>query len=224
MKKRGRFESELEKPADKEILCGWCGEKMTVTHHWIPVLNHWTHAAIHVRCQDEYYRQASQKSHKSQEREIPERFIRFDPTLADSSALDACAAFTPDSKLRTLVLVGVPRRGKSRIMWATIAQFFDLLELQTGVRRWVDYYLFADLVSELDRGQLNRLKVAKYAFLDDVGSVESYGRERAALQQVIRARIQSNRDWFFLTIDSLNFDLGLQDFLKGRATTHYIDK
>ena len=222
---RGKFECELEKPADKEIACMLCRQPMWVTHYWIGVVNHWWHATVHERCLDAYdaLRRKSQLS-VVKGREVPERFLDFNHALADQEALAIAKSFTPDSKLRTLALIGVPRRGKSRIMWAVVTQFFDLLELKTGADCWIQYFIFPDLVSELDRVMLNRLKTAKYAFVDDIGSVESYGRERAALQQVIRTRIQKGDLWSFLVIDSLTFDPGLQDLLKGRAVIFYFDK
>jgi DNA replication protein DnaC len=218
--------TELDKPPDKEFRCRICGEPMVVTHHWIEVLDRWMHASVHVACQGIYDRQRAAETHKSQksERAIPERFLTFDAHKANPEALAIAQSFMPDSKLKTLAIIGPSGRGKSRLMWATIGQFFDILEMELGAKRWVEYFLFSDLVSELDRTELNRLKIAKYAFLDDVGVVESYGKERASLQQVIRARIQKDQNWTFMTIDSLLFDNGLKDFMRGRAVTIYLDQ
>ena len=65
--------------------------------------------------------------------------------------------------------------------------------------------------------------MSQYVFIDDIGSVECYGRERANLQNLIRARIQKGQ-WTFLTIDSMNFDPDLKHVLTGRAVDIWIDK
>jgi DNA replication protein DnaC len=214
----------FEQPADKKWKCKVCGELMTVRYHW--VFDRWLHPTIHERCVEAHDRSraAAQSSLHVLERAMPARFAVFDPQKTNADALRAAQDFTPDSKVKTLAIIGVPHRGKSRLMWAVVTQFFDILREQTGAKRWPEYYLFADIISELDRTMLNRFKLAKYAFLDDVGSVESYGRERAALQQVIRARVQKGDNWTFMTIDSLKFDDGLEDLLRGRALTIWIDK
>jgi hypothetical protein len=190
------------------------------------VYDRWLHPTVHVRCRDLYDRNQAEvrSSLHVLEREMPERFLKFDPSKADARALMIAQGFTPQSDRKTLVLIGVPARGKSRIMWAVITQFFDILREETGAERWVDYFTFADLVSESDRTMLNRFKLSKHAFLDNLGCVESYGRERAGLQQVIRARIERGENWTFLTIDSLRFDDGLETLLKGRAIVHYLDQ
>jgi hypothetical protein len=220
------IQTELDQPPDIPMWrCKVCGDIMhDVRHYW--VLNRWLHATIHERCVEVYNKNLdlARKNKVQVEREMPERFREFDPQKADQGALSALQAFWPDSKVKTLALVGVRARGKSRMMWAVIGQFFDILEHETGAKRWVEYFLFSDLISELDRGTLNRFKIAKHAFLDDVGSVESFGRERAALQQVVRARVQKGENWTFLTIDSLKFDDGLEDLLRGRSVTVYLDK
>lgn len=208
----------LEKPADIKWRCKICGEEMIVQYHWL--IDRWMHATVHERCAD----RIRPAKLRGPDREIPERFLEFDPKLANQDALATAQGFMPDSKRKTLVIVGVPKRGKSRLMWSIVGQFFDVLREQTGAKRWPEYFLFADLVSELDRTQLNRFKIAKHAFLDDVGCVESYGKERASLQQVIRARIQKAENWTFMTVDSLKFDDGLEDFMRGRAVVIYLDR
>jgi hypothetical protein len=207
----------LERPPDIRWRCKLCDGEMIVRHHWL--FGRWLHPTVHERCADQRPGKTA-----GREREIPERFREFNPGLADAEALRIAQGFTPDSKLKTLIIVGVPSRGKSRLMWAIVGQFFDMLREKTGAQRWIEYFIFSDLVSEPDRVQLNRLRVSKHAFVDDVGSTESFGRERASLQQVIRARIQKNEHWTFATIDSLKFDDGLGDFMKGRALTIYIDR
>jgi DNA replication protein DnaC len=216
----------LDQPPDEVVECRLCGQPLKVRYHWIEVIDTWLRPSCHDACCERY--EANQRSGAKPldngDREVPEHFRGFDPNKADQDALESCSLFTPDSRLRTLALIGVPRRGKSRLMWAIIEQFFTLLERNRGVRRWVDYFLFTDLISEMDRNQLAKLKMSKHAFLDDVGSVESFGKERAGLQQVLRARIQKGDNWTFLTVDSLSFDPGLVDLMHGRATIVYIDK
>jgi DNA replication protein DnaC len=213
----------LDRPGDIQWTCKVCGEEMTASYFWL--LSRWMHPTIHDKCASVYNKNMAESQSKLTvlEREMPERFLEFDPAKANGEALAAASEFLPDSRLKTLVIIGVRARGKSRLMWAIVTQFFDVLHRETGAKRWVDYFLFADLISEQERSALNRLKLAKYAFLDDVGSVESYGRERAALQQVIRARIQKN-EWTFMTVDNLSFDPGLEDLCIGRAEVIWMDK
>ena len=125
-------------------------------------------------------------------------------------------AFGPESPQHILVIVGVRALGKSRLMWAIVTQFFDELREHTGANRWCDYFTSSDLLTEFDRSTLIRLKGCAYAFVDDLGSTDSFGRQRAQLQDAIRSRIYKNQ-WTFLTIDDVNFDPGLPDFLRGRA-------
>jgi DNA replication protein DnaC len=214
----------FEKPEDIRWLCKICGEEMIASYHW--VFSRWMHPTVHDRCVATYNKNAAASQSKLTvlERDIPERFLEFDHTKANTEAMQAASEFLPNAKLKSLVIVGVRARGKSRIMWASITGFFDTLRRETGAQRWPEYFLFPDLISELDRAALNRFKLAKYAFLDDVGSVESYGRERAALQQVIRSRIQKNESWTWLTVDNMNFDPGLEDLCRDRALVVWVDK
>ncbi len=117
----------------------------------------------------------------------------------------------------------IPPRYQSRLMWAIIQTFFDELEVDTGLRRWVDYYLFTDLITEQDKSVLAKVKMGRYVFIDDIGCTDSYGRERAQLQDVIRTRVQKEQ-WTFLTIDSPDFDPGLKDFFRDRALDIWIDQ
>jgi hypothetical protein len=218
--------TSLDQPPDEVVECRLCGQPLTVRYHWIEVLNRWLRPSCHNECVNRYEanQRAGAKPLDNGNREVPEHFREFDPNKADQDALENCSLFTPDSRLRTLALVGVPRRGKSRLMWAIIEQFFTLLERNREIRRWVDYFLFSDLISELDRNQLAKLKMSKFAFVDNIGEVESYGKERASLQQILRARVQKGDAWTFLTIDSISFDPGLIDVMNNRATLVYIEK
>lgn len=207
--------SELDHPEDITVQCKLCGGEMRVTHYWI--YDRWLHATVHERCINQWDKVHSKQ--KETERVIPARFEdTFDPQRANADAMRQAQSFSPDSELRTLALIGVPARGKSRIMWEVIKQFFD--ERGSG---WVDYFLFEDLVSEFDRTQLNKLKISKHAFIDNIGAVESYGRERAGLQSVLRTRI-SKQHWTFMTIDNLNFDPGFETLLRDRAVMVVIDE
>jgi hypothetical protein len=216
----------LDQPPDEVVECRLCGRPLTVRYHWIEVIDKWMRPSCHDECCERYDadRCAGAKTLDNGDREIPEHFREFDVNKADQDALEACSMFTPDSRLKTLALIGVPRRGKSRLMWITIKWFFDLLERNRGMRRWVDYFLFSDLVSGLDRNLLAKLKMSKFAFVDNLGEVESYGKERASLQQILRTRVQKGDNWTFLTIDSISFDPGLIDVMNNRAEVIYIDK
>jgi hypothetical protein len=210
------IQTELDKPADiTDWKCKWCGQSMTVTHHW--VLSLWLHPTVHDTCADAYM--AKQTERAGPKPLIPERFRDWQvERFQHKQAFADAVSFDPDSAFKTLVIVGEPGNGKTRLMWTVINQFFDVMRQRTGEQRWVDHYLFTDIVSELDKTLLAKMKMTKYLYVSDVGSVDSYGRERAGLQQVLRSRIQHGQ-WTFLCIDSLQtFDPGLEDFFKGRAT------
>jgi DNA replication protein DnaC len=214
------LETEFDKPPDKEIKCMLCEQPLTVTHHWIPVLNKWMHATYHDACVEQWERKNRSGKAAPWQRDIPERFRHFDITrvpVEDQKAAAEASDFGPDGQYKTLVLTGPPGSAKSRIMWNAIKGFFDVL----GNNRWVDYYLFTDLMTEFDRNQISKLKMSKYAFVDDIGATESYGRERAQLQDAIRARVQKSQ-WTFLTIDDPSFDPGFEDLFRERAVVIYV--
>jgi hypothetical protein len=215
--------TEFETPEPLHTKCLICDQPLVSYYHWIPVLNYWMRSSCHAQCVETWKRDNRGKDTQPFERPVPERFAHFDPRQANAEALKAVQGFWHASALKTLVIAGVPARGKSRLMWATIASYFDELEQETGAKRWVDYYLFTDLITEWDRTLLSKVKMGKYVFIDDVGSTDCYGRERAQLQDVIRTRVQKGQ-WTFLTIDSMDFDPGLPDFFKERAVTVYLDQ
>lgn len=156
---------------------------------------------------------------------IPERFQQFEPArFGNPGALSEATQFGPDSALHTIAIIGHPRRGKSRLAWAIVKTFFDEFRKQSGQSRWVDYYLFSQLMSEYDRGSTQLLLGSRYLFVDDIGCIDSYGRDRAALQGVIRTRIAQNRTWTFLTFDNLpGFDPGLEEILKNGAVNIIVE-
>lgn len=195
-----------DKPDDYHGTCELCGKPLYITHHRL--FDRWHATRAHERCIDERFSTTKPKK----PRVVPARFGEFDPTKADKRAMGLCAGFSPESKVRTLAILGVPALGKSRLLWATAIQFFDDL----GGTAWVDAFGFEKLVAELDRAALAKITNARYVLVDDIGCIESYGRERAALQAALRARIKGGK-WTFLTVDNMDFDPGLEDVLKHHA-------
>ncbi len=207
------------KPEPITVPCMLCGEPFIAKYHWFGT--RWIRSSAHEKCTEAYDRQKA--VNKPVERPIPPRYRDFNATKANQDALVAAKGFSHKSEFKTLAIGGMPARGKSRLMWAIIQGFFDQLEADTGLRRWVDYYLFTDLITEQDKSVLAKVKMGRYVFVDDIGCTDSYGRERAALQDVIRTRIQKEQ-WTFLTIDSPDFDPGLKDFFRDRAIDIWIDQ
>jgi hypothetical protein len=196
-----------DKPPDISWNCSICGGKMQVTHY--EILGKWLHPTVHERCSQQFYR--NKNAAQSPKLEIPERFAHFDGKQVDTEALRLCGTFSPESKVKTLAIAGMPHKGKSRLLWITVKGFFD--ELGHG---WVDAYLFEELMSDYDKGTMTRIATSRYVLVDDIGAVESYGRERAALQAALRSRIK-NGLWTFISIDSMTFDPELENVLKDRA-------
>jgi hypothetical protein len=213
------FDGEIS-PTPLHIDCALCGKPLVAHYHYL--FGRWLHSTVHDKCVDAYDRKIAHRSNKSVDQEVPPRFARFEARLAIAEAVEAVEGFSPASELKTLAIIGVPARAKSRLMWCVIQGFFAELERKTGLRRWVDYYIFPDLVTEQDRSVLTRIKLGKYVFIDDIGCTESYGRERAGVQDVIRARVQKNM-WTFLTIDDPDFDR-FRDIFRDRAIEVWIDR
>jgi hypothetical protein len=208
--------TDLDKPPDMTVQCLICKEPLKVTHYWIATFGHWMRPSIHNRCVDRYARHMAGVNAKDVSREIPERYTGFNGNLCPPGALQEVAEWGPDHKWRVCAIVGSPHKGKSRLAWATVTQYFDLLYESTGAKRWVDYFQFETLMSEFDRATINKIANAHFAFIDDVGAIDSYGRERALLQAAIRTRIKGNKTTL-LTIDDMGFDPELEHVLKGRA-------
>ena len=201
------------------VTCAICSKPLKARYHWL--FNRWIRGTVHDQCSQDWEKKHAFSKPQPKEREMPPRFEGFDSSRANAEALAVCGAFSPSSALHTLAIIGLPARGKSRLMWATITSFFDELERATGERRWVDYYLFTDLAFEPERAALAKAKIGKYVFIDDIGSTESYGRDRAQIQDVIRTRIQKGM-WTFLTIDNQDFDQGFKDIFRDRAVDIWI--
>jgi hypothetical protein len=206
--------TSLDDPQPFEVECRICGKPMIANWYWFEGLNKWLRSSVHDKCLDQY--DARKDQGPVIKREIPERFRDFKAVLfPDQDALLKIQEFDITTSYHVLAIRGAPALGKSRLMWNFLPGFFN--DLRTlGINRWVDYFLFADLLTEFGRDALRAVKDSKYAFIDDVGATECYGRERAQLQQVIRARVQRGH-WTFLTIDNMDFDPGLDDVFKGRA-------
>lgn len=211
----------LEKPDDMPFNCMICHGPMVATFHWM--VNRWIHTTVHVKCAEVFdaSRSGTIKGEDSVT-DVPERFQIFNHgQFWDKNAIAEAHDFLPDSQLKTLAMIGDSGLGKSRLMWAVIQQFSDQMRLDQGYQIQVKYFIFADVLSDFDRNKILAIKQAKYAFIDDIGAVDSHGQQRAQLQQVIRARIQTGL-WTFLTIDNEDFDPGMRDVLKGRAKVIFI--
>lgn len=204
--------TELDQPDDVEVRCRICGETLKARYFW--VYDRWLRPSVHDRCADKV--QARMEEGPRVEREIPDRFRQFDTKRCNQRALADAQAFDPDSRLKTLAIMGVPGRGKSRLAWAIAGQFFDMLYESTGSQKWLDYFSFEQLMSEFDRFTINRIAASKFAFIDDLGCIESSGREKFLLQSAIRTRVKTSR-WTILTIDDMSFDPELKDVLVDRA-------
>jgi DNA replication protein DnaC len=209
------IQTPLDQPEPMLVRCRLCTKPFTANFYW--VYDRWLRPTVHDKCAEEWSKaEKARDAEPPKKQPIPERFTSFDPLQADQKTLSLAQSFGPDSNSKALVIIGPPGRGKSRIMWAVIQQFFGELEACEGARRWVDYYTFSDLVSESDKSMLSRVKHDRYVFIDDVGSCDCYGRERATLQNIIRTRVQKQQ-WTWLTIDNMDFDPDLDRVLDGRA-------
>ena len=210
----------LDKPDDLiDYPCKLCGGKLPrVKHHWIATTGQWAHATVHERCADAWSK-GQQETQKKKGYAVPERFAHFDATRANAEAVSLCGTFSPESKVKTLALIGAPGKGKSRLIWAAVQGFFA--ELGHG---WVEAFEFENLMAEYDKADLVKVTQSRYVLVDDIGSIDCYGRERAGLQAALRSRIKSGEKWTFLTIDRLeNFDPDLGRILKERAISMLLD-
>ena len=157
--------------------------------------------------------------------QVPEQFRHWDlGKFRNEQAFSEAQAFDPDSQRKTLVVMGDVGKGKSRLAWAIVRQFFELWSDSRNQARWVDYFSFVDLVSgDYDQSKLSRLKNCQFAFVDDIGCVDSFGKRRAEIQAALRFRVQSDR-WSFLTVDHADFDRDLfEHIVMDRACVVVID-
>lgn len=210
-----RLDARWERP------CRLCGGQMT-GHYWSWAGRIYFGSTSHQECIDtEEHRKRGEKPFIAR---IPERFASFDPNkFRNADAFDQAGAFTPDSKYNVLAIIGPPGKGKSRLAWHIVEQFFQLWNMHRGQSKWVEYFLSSDLMSEYDQSKLSLLKNCQFAFVDDLGDCPA-GRIRSALQNAIRYRVQAGK-WSFLTIDSIEFDQDLVEhvFLE-RATVIIMDR
>lgn len=210
------LDTPLDNPGPKEIRCKGCNEVMTVEPFWTG--RRWLYHNCHTECLEKTYqvRVVSKKG-------FPERFLEFhEAQFTDPDALRVAHAFGLNSGFKTLAIIGDPASGKSRLMWHVIGRFFTEMEQRTKQVRWVDYWLYSDLMSDPDREELKKVKSCQFAFIDDIGATEGFGRARANLQDVIRTRVQKNQ-WTFLTIDDPRFDPGFKDLFRERAVEIYVE-
>jgi DNA replication protein DnaC len=211
------IETALDKPPDREVNCPLCGQPFTVRYHWIEIINKWLAPSCHDRCCRAWEEQQRAINKAIALHQVPQRFSDFELSqLPDQRAARLASGFAPDCDFHTLAIIGVPGMGKSRLMWHTIERFFH--DRGSG---WPEYAIFPDIMTDFDRALLTKLKHAKFAFIDDIGSTESHGRERALLQDVIRTRVQKGQ-WTFLSIDNLEFDPGFEDLFRDRAVVVYV--
>ena len=201
-----RADLNLDRPDDYDGACEICGQSMRITHHLLGT--NWRPVRAHDYCINKFYSVTRSKA----PREIPERFQTFNPQKADQRAMRLAEAFSPQSKVKTLAILGTPGKGKSRILWAAVIQFFDEL----GGTAWVESFGFESLMTEYDKLALNRIAKARFVLVDDIGCIMSYGKERAGLQAALRSRIKSGK-WTFITVDDMGFDPGLEDVLRSFA-------
>jgi hypothetical protein len=187
--------------------------------YWVWCINRWLQSPpVHHQCAEQEH---SKPKETVWERPVPTRFTNFDLNKADGNVVEKVCEFTPDSMLHTLAIVGPQGTGKSRLMWRVVTLFFDLLHAATGAKQWPNYYLFVDLVTEPERWVYQEIKKARFVFVDDVGATDCYGRDRVALQDVIRYRVQKNL-WTFLTIDDPKFDPNFTDLFRERALVAFV--
>jgi DNA replication protein DnaC len=192
---------------------------MLAPHVWLPSRQRWVLATtVHTECLERSYEQPA----KAVIQKVPERFQGFEACkFSDPEALEVAERFNLTTGYRAIAIIGNPGKGKSRLMWHVVEGFFEDLK-KLGSQRWVDYWVFPDLVTDFDKYLLKKVKESTYAFIDDVGSTQAFGRERAQLQDVIRARIQNKR-WTFLTIDNPEFDPNFKDLFRERAVEIYVE-
>jgi hypothetical protein len=218
--------TELDRPPDRDDFpCLICGQPMHVSYIWVggdhPRAHWMQNASVHPKCLERY--NAQPMGARIVKQEVPEHFRDFDSTRCNPRALDLAADFGPRSKKHILAVLGLPHRGKSRLLWASVKGFFDELKSTSGRSFWVSYFSFLELIAELDREAIARLKNETFVFVDDIGAVDCYGRERGMIQAAIRSRVQRNA-WTFLTIDSVEFDPDLITQLRERAILITLDQ
>jgi len=181
--------------------CALCQQPIKA-RYWM-LMGKKMHGNVHEKCADKY--EAERRGQKTEVVQIPERFRDWDPDkFPDKQAFSQAQAFDPDSKYKTLAILGDPGKGKSRLMWQVIRQFFEIWAEQRRQSRWVEYFLFSDLATEYDQSKIIKVKTAQFVFLDDLTELPP-GRTRAQIQEVVRYRVQSAK-WTFLTIDKDAFD------------------
>jgi len=170
--------------------------------YWM-VMGKRMHGTVHEGCCDRYERELH--GQKTEQVAIPERFKEWDTEkFPDKQAFAAAQAFDPDSKYKTLALLGDPGKGKSRLMWQIVRQFFEVWAEQRRQSRWVEYFLFSDLATEYDQSRITKVKMSQFVFLDDLTELPP-SRTKALIQEVVRYRVQTQK-WTFLTIDKAEFD------------------
>jgi hypothetical protein len=201
-----------------DTLCMFCRKPLRA-RFWM-VSGKRLRPTVHDWCADKYSKMLHDpRKTVDGDASVPERFRHWDPAkFPNKHAFSQAQSFDPDSQLKALAILGDPGRGKSRLMWQVVRQFFEIWAEARNQSRWVEYFLFSDLMTEYDQSKITKLKLAQFAFVDDLADAPS-GRTKALIQEVIRYRVQSQK-WTFLTIDNDGFDADLiRNVFRERAVT-----
>jgi hypothetical protein len=199
-----------------DTLCMFCRKPLRA-RFWM-VSGKRLRPTVHDWCADKYSKMLHDpRKTVDGDASVPERFRHWDLSkFPDKHAFSEAQSFGPDNKHKVLVIMGDPGKGKSRLAWAVVRQFFEVWAEERSQSRWVDVFHFSDLASEYDQAKISRIKSSQFVFIDDLADMPS-GRIKSLIQEAVRFRIQSQR-WTFLTIDSAKFDEDLiARVLKGRA-------
>ena len=198
--------------------CLWCHQPLKA-RFWM-LQGKRLRPTVHDRCAQAYEKMLHDPRKTVEgDAQIPERFRHWDPAkFPDKHAFSVAQSFDPKSQFKVLAILGDPGKGKSRLMWQIIRQFFEIWSEERHQSRWVEYFLFSDLASEYDQSKIMKVKMAQFAFLDDLTELPA-GRTRAQIQEVVRYRVQTQK-WTFLTIDKDAFDEDLlTNVFRERAIT-----
>jgi hypothetical protein len=193
--------------------CMLCGQPLKC--RWWIFGGRRIHGTVHDKCAAEFEAQRRGKK-TEQAAAVPDRFKEWDSSKFHYlQALSQAQSFEPNSKYRTLVIMGDPGKGKSRLAWQIVRQFFDIWSEERHQTKWVEYFTFSDLLTEYDQSKITKVKMAQFVFLDDLAK-GTPGRTMALIQEVVRFRIKQQK-WTFLTLDDEAFDAGLEDLFRERA-------
>jgi hypothetical protein len=214
-------ETELDGPPGPpwEEPCWLCGKPVKMHYFWWGLGDRWLRnppVPVHVACTERYHKNVSRPP--DERFEVPPKYAeQFEPThFKNDPALRRAMEFGPESKQHFFAIIGLPRRGKSRLSWVVMQSFFVELRKTTGAILAPETFSWADLVGDVDPFKAARLKVAPYVYLGDAGSTDIYGRSRAVVQAALRHRLERNL-WTFTDIDDVRFDEDFAARLRNEA-------